>query len=444
MKDNEDKTGASRRAKGSGTIYKKGRIWHARWVVGGKVYRRSTGKERRRDALNVLADLVAPFRAKTEALRIDALRARADASEERARQLVEAQHRLLVASIAEEYRKSTRRRDCAAVTLNRYCAQIDGLVRFLARRFPAVREMRDVTEAHAEAFLRAIRDESPNSYNKRIVLFRNVWKVLGAQAGCETNPWAASRKRRLDTASRRTLTRDELDAVVRAASPEMKTLIGIGLFTGLRLGDAACLEWEAVDTEAGVLRIKPKKTARTSQVVVEIPLIPELVAVLAGAKTAGRKTGFILPGIAERYRKRPVGLSCDIKALFESVGIKTDVESENGRNRRPLVSFHSLRHTFVSLAANAGVPLHLVQAIVGHTNMRMTEYYAHADRATAMREIGRAFAGVGRALGQGSAPIAELPAPDASPALSRVLRAAMALSPEDRAALVSRLAASHA
>ncbi len=41
------------------------------------------------------------------------------------------------------------------------------------------------------------------------------------------------------------------------------------------------------------------------------------------------------------------------------------------------VSFHSLRHTFVSLAANAGVPLAIVQAIVGHSNPAMTRHYFH-------------------------------------------------------------------
>ena len=441
MKDNEEEDAAPRRAKGSGTIYKKGRFWHARWVVGGKVYRRSTGKERKREALAVLADLVAPFRAKTEALRIDALRARADASEERARRMEAARHSLPVARIADEYRASTRRRDCAPATLDRYCAQIGGLVRFLARRFPAVHEMRDVSDAHAEAFLRAFRDKSPNAYNKRITLFRSVWSILGPQAGCESNPWAECRKRRLDTRSRRTLTGEELAAVVAAAEPELRTLIGIGLFTGLRLGDAATLDWRAVDESAGIVRVSPAKTRRTGRSTVEIPLIPELVAVLANAETAGRRDGPVMPRVCECYRRRPVELSRAIKALFERCGIQTDSDADGGEKRRPLVSFHSLRHTFVSLAANAGVPLNIVQAVVGHTNMRMTEYYAHADRATAMREIGRAFAPVGRALGPQEPPGAPTARNAPSPAFSRVSEAAMALPPQDRAALVRMLLA---
>ena len=36
-----------------------------------------------------------------------------------------------------------------------------------------------------------------------------------------------------------------------------------------------------------------------------------------------------------------------------------------------------MRHSFVSLCANAGVPLAAVQAIVGHSNPAMTRHYSH-------------------------------------------------------------------
>ena len=51
-----------------------------------------------------------------------------------------------------------------------------------------------------------------------------------------------------------------------------------------------------------------------------------------------------------------------------------------GRHRKSVVaSFHSLRHTFVSFAANAGVPLPVVQSIVGHTSTAMTRHYYHEN-----------------------------------------------------------------
>ena len=44
----------------------------------------------------------------------------------------------------------------------------------------------------------------------------------------------------------------------------------------------------------------------------------------------------------------------------------------------------SRRHTFVSFAANAGVPLHIVQSIVGHESTAMTRHYYH-ENITALK-----------------------------------------------------------
>jgi integrase/recombinase XerD len=42
------------------------------------------------------------------------------------------------------------------------------------------------------------------------------------------------------------------------------------------------------------------------------------------------------------------------------------------------VSAHYLRHAHVSHALDRGAPAHLVQATVGHSDLRTTSRYAHA------------------------------------------------------------------
>ena len=41
--------------------------------------------------------------------------------------------------------------------------------------------------------------------------------------------------------------------------------------------------------------------------------------------------------------------------------------------------FHSLRHSYVSLSAAAGVPVHVVQSVVGHGSPEMTRRYLHHE-----------------------------------------------------------------
>ena len=48
----------------------------------------------------------------------------------------------------------------------------------------------------------------------------------------------------------------------------------------------------------------------------------------------------------------------------------------------PPVHFHSLRHTWASLAVMGGVPLQIVAANLGHASTKMTErHYAHLARS---------------------------------------------------------------
>ena len=66
--------------------------------------------------------------------------------------------------------------------------------------------------------------------------------------------------------------------------------------------------------------------------------------------------------------------------MFAAAGIETQSKKE-GERAKVDVGFHSLRHTFVSLSANAGAPLAIVQAIVGHSNPAMTRHYFHEQES---------------------------------------------------------------
>ena len=46
--------------------------------------------------------------------------------------------------------------------------------------------------------------------------------------------------------------------------------------------------------------------------------------------------------------------------MFAKAGIETQTDGGKGKPARNVVGFHSLRHTFVSIAANAGIPFALV------------------------------------------------------------------------------------
>jgi integrase len=49
--------------------------------------------------------------------------------------------------------------------------------------------------------------------------------------------------------------------------------------------------------------------------------------------------------------------------------------------------FHDLRHSFISFMAERGVPLPIVQSMVGHMSARMTRYYTHISSQAARQAV---------------------------------------------------------
>ena len=59
-----------------------------------------------------------------------------------------------------------------------------------------------------------------------------------------------------------------------------------------------------------------------------------------------------------------------------------------GRQRpTPYATFHSLRHSFVSFATNSGVPLPVIQSIVGHHSSAMTRHYYHVNEKALRKAV---------------------------------------------------------
>jgi integrase len=263
-----------------------------------------------------------------------------------------------------------------------YESQYSRLVEWTQANRPEVKELRQVTPETAKDFARHLGETlSGNSFNKYMTLFRRVWKVLYIEARLTCNPWDKDEIRPKQEAahSRRELTLEELAAVCAPLSGEMRSLFAVGLYTGLRLGDAVRLDWGDVDIARGVLSVVPHKPARKAAGKrVLRPIHKTLAGILEETPAPARRCK-VMPELAAQYDASTADLSKKIQAVFARCGIETASKSGGGR-AAVNVGFHSLRHTFVSLSANAGTPLAVVQAIVGHSNPAMTRHYFHESK----------------------------------------------------------------
>lgn len=69
--------------------------------------------------------------------------------------------------------------------------------------------------------------------------------------------------------------------------------------------------------------------------------------------------------------------------------IETKVVAAKGKNgrKRSSLSFHSLRHSFNSAMANAGVTQEVRQRLTGHASKAINDRYTHAELKTLRKAV---------------------------------------------------------
>ena len=381
------------REKGMGNLQreKSGR-WTMRVCIKGKKYSRSTRTKDRDQAERYLQRFLATFGL--------------------------GERRLPLADVWLEYVKSPNRNDLAPSTMNAKRVVWMHFAKWMEHSYLAVDDLAAVTEEMIAEYLACLRANlCGTSYNNRVCVLREIFRTLARKAGLEDDPWEGVRLRPDDSHSRRELTMDELKRLLDAAkryagtsdeckvmSDELDTdgthhsspvthhsslithhsnewykLFLIGIYTGLRLGDCCRLDWASINLAAGIIQLIPEKTRRHAHGrPITIPIHSALGSILVETPPS-QMIGLVLPKIAETYRTTRWRVSQALTRIFRSANITMSILIEGRKHKTPEATFHSLRHTFVSFAANAGVPLHVVQSIVGHESTAMTRHYYHEN-----------------------------------------------------------------
>ncbi len=191
--------------------------------------------------------------------------------------------------------------------------------------------------------------------------------------------------------TKRFFTEPEASALIDAAHPRWRAMMIVGLYTGLRIGELRGLQWRDVDLQAAQLHVNrtdpgvagveanaPKGgKSRT------VPLNADALRALVGEldkRRASRKRlspeGWVWPGVDiwhdQRNRDRPRSEGGCVNAIGSAI-TGARIKAKPGER----LGWHTLRHTYASWLVIRGVPLRVVQDLLGHASIRQTERYAH-------------------------------------------------------------------
>ena len=172
---------------------------------------------------------------------------------------------------------------------------------------------------------------------------------------------------------RATFTSAQVSKLVRAADGDWRGAILLGYYTGARLGDVANMRWEAIDWRNKVIRFTPSKTKKP----VTIPLHRDLERELL--KNAGIGKAPMFPSLAGKGTGGKHGLSGRFAAIMEKARIEGKRTQASGGRTLSSLSFHSLRHSFNSAMANAGISQEIRQKLTGHASAETNKVYTHHE-----------------------------------------------------------------
>lgn len=162
---------------------------------------------------------------------------------------------------------------------------------------------------------------------------------------------------------------------------EMRLAILLGAYCGLRLKDAVSVTREQyVD---GNLVLRPYKTRITMGTEVAVPVLHDELR-----EALERCDGYLTPHLKDLHTKSDSMCARLFTHLFRWCGYETQVECE-GRPNASIHGFHALRHSFVTWCAEEGVPIEVVQAVVGHASVTSTKIYLHVSNIRKAKELSK-------------------------------------------------------
>jgi integrase len=154
---------------------------------------------------------------------------------------------------------------------------------------------------------------------------------------------------------------------------ELDKFIVVGCHTGLRLSELLNLEFPDIDFVRRILRVRNKpmlgfhvKNYQERHIPLSVDAFEALVALRLKKHP---QSDFV-------FHKRDGARWTAIHDSFRSVVAKAGLKADPPFNITP----HTLRHTFGSWLAQAGVPLRTIQKLMGHRSIMTTERYAHVSR----------------------------------------------------------------
>jgi integrase len=232
-----------------------------------------------------------------------------------------------------------------------------GRIKYLRNEFPTQKLLSQITKADITNFIETcrVKERSPATINRYLSVISAIFTRAKDFWDCNSPKFKVSQFYLKEPKENIKYFKDmdTIDKILSVTKKEhFKTLILLTLYTGFRPSTSLALKWGQVDLDAGYISYIGKDGKRHA-----MPIVPQLKQLLTGIKRHG---DYVIT-----FKGKPIQY---YNKTWCKIAKKAGI---------PYQTFYTLRHTTATWLHRAGVPIKVIQDIMGHSDINTTMKYAH-------------------------------------------------------------------
>ena len=228
----------------------------------------------------------------------------------------------------------------------------------------------DIIKAHNEMISK--KRLKPASANKFVIFLSSMFHLaLDLELkDIVNNPCKGIKPFAQNNHKERFLTKEEsirlIASVNQSLNPNLKYIVPYLILTGARRGEVLKAQWKDIDLNNMMWTIPTSKNGKKRYIPISNELCKLILSIPKISKT------YLFPSPKTNLPQN------DVFKAWNTARIKANLKD---------VRMHDLRHTFASQLVNEGRSLYEVQILLGHSNMKMTQRYAHLNNESLMSAV---------------------------------------------------------
>jgi integrase len=195
----------------------------------------------------------------------------------------------------------------------------------------------------------------PSTVNRELSTLKTVFNQAMRNGKAEANPVKGVKPFKENNARDRVLSPEEYTRLLDACPTHLKPIVKLAYHSGMRRGEILGLTWGQVDLREGFIKLEGMDTKTNDPRLV--PLNRELIVMFQDMVRGLPMTPIFT------YKGRSM---TEMHRSFTTACRNAKIEK---------FCFHDLRHTFVTNAFKAGVPIPHIMKITGHRSLSMFQRY---------------------------------------------------------------------